>query len=152
MPAPLPCDWNSIATLAASGVTLEELSARFGISLSTLKSRSSRGNWKKAGKDVQQQRIATAVMAGQMSPIAAQGVHVIRDTLAEDSKATRISLAASARKMASKLEDTADPENAGDMLQVAKTAALVHHWEHTPGMDVRIAVYGTFAEPPVIDA
>lgn len=52
----------------------------------------------------------------------------LRDVLAEDSRETRISLSRSARRMAQDAE-AAPLESAGDVLQVAKVAAMVHGWE-----------------------
>jgi uncharacterized protein YjcR len=42
---PIATDWSAIKTLFLSGVTLKELSERFGVKEGTLKSRSSREGW-----------------------------------------------------------------------------------------------------------
>jgi lambda repressor-like predicted transcriptional regulator len=44
---PIIADWSTIKSLYLSGITLKELSQRFGISISTLKSRSYREEWSK---------------------------------------------------------------------------------------------------------
>jgi uncharacterized protein YjcR len=42
---PIATDWGAIKTLFLSGITLKELSERFGVKLGTLQSRSSREKW-----------------------------------------------------------------------------------------------------------
>lgn len=69
-------------------------------------------------------------MVGPTSPT--KPADALREVLADDSRETRISLSRAARNLAAKAEG-AELDQAGDVLQVAKTAAMVHSWEQAGG-------------------
>lgn len=60
------------------------------------------------------------------------GAQVVADSLAEDSRETKLSLSRSARRMAQQAE-SAKLEEAADVLQVGKLAALTHGWGQSDG-------------------
>ncbi len=74
----------------------------------------------------------------------------LQNTLLDDSKATRVSLSKGARQMAAKLE-AAEPDQASNALQVGKLAALVHNWQQSSDLNVRVSVFGAAEQGPVID-
>lgn len=131
MPAPLPIDWNSIAALAASGHTLADLSIRFGVALPTLKARSRRGGWKTASRDVHAQRVEKAVAAGQMAPQAHSGLTVVKNTLSELSRETKLSLAKTVGKAAehaATLKGADALAQARNIKETVGSAAAIHEW------------------------
>lgn len=131
MPAPLPADWTAIAALAASGVTLEDLSTRFRIKLSTVKARCRRGKWKSAGKTVEHERVDRAVQARQMAPHAGSGVAVVKGALADLGKETRLNLAkatAKAAKHAAGLPGVDALKQARNIKEVVGSGATLHGW------------------------
>lgn len=144
----LPVNWTAIAVMAAGGTPLAQISRQTGIALGTLKARSAREGWKRAGQAAQAQEVSNAVQANRISPVATDVVQVMANTLAEDGKATRASLSRAARRMAEQAE-TADLEQAGDALQVGKLAALAHDWGNKGTPAVRISMYAHAAEVQV---
>lgn len=154
MPASLPADWSAIGTLAASGTTLQELSESFGIKLNTIKARSRRGRWKSAGEEVQLRRVERATEAKQMVPQAVDGVAVVRDTLAECSRDTRLNLAKAtgkAAKHAATLEGEAALRVSRAVKETAGAAAIIHGWHREGSQTVRLSMSGP-SQPIEIEA
>lgn len=149
MPSAIAADWPGIAALAASGVTLEDLSRRFGIKLSTLKARSTRGGWKTAKAVVQAERVERATVARQMVPAAADAVEVVRDTLAERQQKTKLGLSAWAVKAsehAATLQGVAALDAAPEVKQTADVMAKM--W---PSQDAGVVRISMFNASPIID-
>lgn len=96
--------------------------------------RSQREGWVAATKEAM---IYVTSQAKPLSSPVLSGSDVLKESLAEDSKETRISLSKAARNLAKKGED-ADLHQAGDVLQVGKLAALTHGWEQAGGSSVSI--------------
>jgi uncharacterized protein YcnI len=132
MPAPLPANWPSIAALAASGVTLQEIAQKTGIALSTIKARCRRGGWKVQGKAIQEEKVEAAVTAGQMSECATDGPMVAKRILEENSQETRLSFSRSMRKTAKHIETMAPGEvlnSAQNVKALIAGTAQVHAWD-----------------------
>jgi hypothetical protein len=131
MPSSIPADWPSIAALAASGVTLQELSDRFGIKLDTIKARSRRGGWKSVAREVKAGREAAAVTAGQMQPQASSGKDVVVATLADLGNKTKLNLAkatANAAEHAATLAGSEVLKDARNIKEVISGSATLHGW------------------------
>lgn len=131
MPAALPVDYPGLRLLAAQGHTLDQLAAMAGVSVNTLKARSAREGWQQKGKALEL-KIQRAVENKQMKPHATSAVAILASQMEEDNRETRLSLSKAARKMAKEAE-TAELSQAADVLQAAKTAALIHKWEGSEG-------------------
>lgn len=145
MPVALPADWPTIAALAASGVTLEVLSARFGIKLPTLQARSARGGWKRKAKEVQMQRVEAATGAGKMKSGAEDGLAVVHDTLADYSKKTRLNLAKgidSASRHAATLNGDSALKSSRSLKETASAAAVIHGWHREGSQTIRLSMCG----------
>lgn len=110
------------------GVT--EASRRTGIDLSTVKQWSARGGWlaHTRAKPSLPTSMQPTPVTGIVTGVTRQPADALRDILAEDDRETRISLSRSARRLAKEAEN-APLEQAGDVKQVAQTAALVHRWQ-----------------------
>ena len=57
MPAALNVDWTAIATQAAAGASLQDLSEHWGIPINTLKTRSAREGWKSTAREISKARL-----------------------------------------------------------------------------------------------
>lgn len=153
MPAPLDVDRDQVRMLVLS-VGCTEAAQQTGIPLNTVLSWSARGEWlANAGKPTP----LPASMQPRAIPAIVAPVDALMNILSEDERETRISLSKSARKLAKQAED-APLEQAADVLQAAKTAAIVHRWQdgaNTAGsVIVNIALMGlpqSGSEPEAID-
>lgn len=134
MSSALEVDWQGIKALATNGQTLKQISEATGISLGTLKARSSREEWYgplKAARKLIESKQAAQIQKGQMKAIATDATVALSDTLAEDAKATRLHLSAAARKgakAASEMEGLDVVASSDKILNVGKLASLTHGW------------------------
>lgn len=123
MPAPLNVDREAVKTLAIA-VGVREAARQLSIPEPTVQSWSLRGNW--FAKPALPPTMLRPASGASISPSRA-----LSDTLADDSKRTRLGFAKAARKAAEHLaEADADTilKRSKSMLDAAKTAATVHGW------------------------
>jgi hypothetical protein len=131
MPAPLKVDRNAVRVLA-SAVGLREAARQTGIPENTVLAWSAREGWKEdeekareiAAARVQEREKGLGIV--QSSAIKSPA-ECMADTLADHNKRTRINLAKAALRLSENAENV-ELDQAGDVLQVGKLAALVHGW------------------------
>lgn len=129
---------TEIRVLAAA-VGQREAARQMGLSENTVKSICYRsGDSEKLAKGMAEKRESV------LHPSAPNAASVLENILADDSKETRTSLSKSARRLAKDAE-TAPLDQAGDVLQVGKLAALVHGWS-SQQVSMRISMFGSSAD------
>lgn len=140
MPAPLAVDREQVRMLHAE-LGAAEVSRRTGIPEGTIRQWARREGWNE-GHKAKQSLVAgfptpakaelAATLPASLRPVAVAGVtkpaDALSEILAEDERETRLSLSRAARKL-SRDGETARLDQAGDVLQTGKLAALVHRWE-----------------------
>jgi hypothetical protein len=140
MPAPLAVDKEQVRMLVLS-IGVRQAARQMGIAEGTVQDWSAAGKWLADTRPTPAKLPPPASMVSPTSPT--KPADALRDVLSDDSRETRISLSKAARKLAKKAEE-ADLDQAGDVLQAAKTAALVHSWEQAGGshMVINVALLG----------
>tara|TARA_R110000868_G_C10728081_1_gene751347 strand:+ start:403 stop:867 length:465 start_codon:yes stop_codon:yes gene_type:complete len=129
MAAPLDVDREKVKMLCMS-LGVREAARQMSLPESTVKSWCTRGKWLASTRPTPAMIAPppTVLRASSASNPIISPADALANALADDSKATRISLSRSARNMARQAE-TAPLEQAGDVVQAAKVASMVHGWE-----------------------
>ncbi len=107
--------------------------------------RSQREGWVTASEQVK----ADATPQGKpLSSHVLNGVDLLRETMSEDDRETKLSLSRSFRRLAKDAE-AAPLAQAADVLTVTKGAALVHGWASSGSPSLRLTMFGPSG--PVVD-
>lgn len=129
MAAPLDIDREQVRMLAMTH-GCREAARMLGLNASTVTMWSKRGKW--FAKQVLPPSMIQKITPkqdhnGNVVSVVIPPADAMAARLAEDERETRLSLSKSARRLAREAED-APLEMAGDVLQAAKVAGLVHKW------------------------
>lgn len=128
MPAALDVNKEAVQVLVGA-VGVREAARQMGLSENTVLAWANRGGWVQHianAKERKVQSLASNRPDSLQSP-AIKPADALQNVLQDDSRETRISLSKSTRRLAKDAE-SAPLEQAGDVLQVAKTASLIHGW------------------------
>jgi hypothetical protein len=149
MPAPLAVDKEQVRMLVAEYGSAEA-ARRCGIKACTVRQWSKRGGWTEGNADkaslasgfpTPAKLALAATLPESIRPVIVTGVtkpaDAQKEILANESLETRSSLSRAALQLAKQAE-TAGLDQAGDVLQVGKLAALTHSWEQSGGSSVSI--------------
>lgn len=148
MPPPLKIDKEAVRVLVVA-IGPRAAARELGIPEATVLAWSNRGGWLEKVKEMRE-IAATRVQERQEARGIVQSVAIkcpaqaLADVMADDSRETRISLSRASRRLAKDAE-SADLDQAADVLTVARTAALVHGWADpaaSGGTVINIALLG----------
>lgn len=141
MPAPIKVDKDQVRMLVLA-VGVREAARKLGLKEDTVAAWSARGDWLAVTRPQAAQVPLPASMVSASSA-SKSPVQALQAALADDERETRVSLSRGTRRAAAKLED-AKPEDASNLLTLAKTHALVHRLdsERGPAVAVNIAILG----------
>lgn len=135
MPAKLDIDRDQ-ARMLCMELGYAEASRRTGVPHATLRQWGSRGKWTVREPLPPTMRPVPVVT---VTGVTVSPADALAQAIADDERATRVSLSRGTRRAAYKLEDC-EPDQAGDLHMVAKTYALVHRIESDRGPTVAVNI------------
>lgn len=128
MPVALDVNKEAVQVLVGA-VGVREAARQMGLSENTVLAWANRGGWVQHIANAQERKSKAVALRrpDSLQSPAIKPADALQNVLQDDSRETRISLSKSFRRL-SKTAESAPLEQAGDVLQVAKGAALVHNW------------------------
>lgn len=138
MPAALQVDREAARVLCVA-VGVREAARKLGVPEGTMQAWSARGQW--FAKPVQPPTVIRQTGPNSLATTATNAGESLAESLADDSKATRIGLSQASRRAAEHLKDQTGAgilKSAKAMKEIAGVASIVHGWSDGKATNVQI--------------